>query len=135
MSAAFPFGRGASVRVLLLAVAVTASAVGCASPGGGGDSASCAYRVTYEDRTYRDVANVEFEVGEKLGAASSAPCEDTGGQSEVEEPASESVAYAVEGIDADIAIAVGDSPGDATFFAVDTGKDLPPEVEKLIASS
>ncbi|MBT2488026.1 hypothetical protein J7E96_05655 [Streptomyces sp. ISL-96] len=135
MSAAFRVGRGGSVRMLLVAVAATASAVSCTSSSGGDDSASCAHRVTYEDRTYGDVANVNFEIGEKVGTVSSAPCDDTGGQNEGEETATESSAYAIEGLDTDIAIAVGDTPGEAVFFAVDSGKGLPAEVEKLIDGS
>ncbi|MBT2401990.1 hypothetical protein J7E89_40385 [Streptomyces sp. ISL-100] len=123
--------------MLLVAVAAGASTIGCTSSSGGGgdDSASCAYRVTYEDRTYGDVANVDFKIGKKLGAVSSAPCDDTGGQSEGAEPATESTAYAVAGLDTDIAIAVGDTPGEAVLFAVDSAKGLPTEVEKLIDGS
>ncbi|MBT2507703.1 hypothetical protein J7I98_17810 [Streptomyces sp. ISL-98] len=136
MRAAFPVGRGRSVRMLLVTAAAVALAVGCTSPGGGsGNSASCAYRVTYEDRTYQDVANVDFTIGETLGAVSSAPCDDTPGQNEGAESAAASTAYAVEGLDTDIAIAVGDTPGEAVFFAVDSGKKLPAEVRKLIDGS
>ncbi|MGW0548097.1 DUF6281 family protein [Streptomyces altiplanensis] len=120
--------------MLLVATAV-ASAVGCTSSSGGDDSASCAYRVTYEDRTYGDVANADFRIGKKVGTVSSAPCDDTGSKNQGEEPATESTAYAVEGLDTDIAIAVGDTPSEAVLFAVDSGEDLPAEVKKLIDGS
>ncbi|WP_416983006.1 DUF6281 family protein [Streptomyces sp. T028] len=53
------------------------------------------FQVTYGGRTYRDVANAQFEV----------------------------------------AIAVGDSPGDAVFVAVRSGDELPPEVKELLKGS
>lgn len=123
--------RGIPVRILL-AVAATAAMAGCGSSGSddGEGSASCAYRVEYEGRTYGDVANVKFQVGEKVGSATIPACDDTndGGK----ESATASTAYAVKGLDPDIALAVGDRPDDVTFVAVNPGKTLPPEVARLI---
>ncbi|MGW7052166.1 DUF6281 family protein [Streptomyces sp. NPDC054887] len=136
MSVHFTITRGRLVRTLVLAAAATTAAVGCTSSSGGGDahggggSASCAYRVTYEGRTYGDVANIDFEVGKKIGTVSLPPCDDTGSQEKAVEP-TESVAYAVEGLDPAVAIAVGSAPEDAIFVAVDPGRKLPAEVEKL----
>ncbi|GGT84281.1 DUF6281 family protein [Streptomyces coeruleorubidus] len=118
----------------VLTAAVAASVAACTSEGSSAeDAASCVYQVTYDGRTYRDVANAEFTVGSKLGAATKPPCDDTGGQDE--EPATTEIAYAVDGISPKVAIAVGDSPDDVQFVAVYSGNELPPEVEKLIARS
>ncbi|MFF6787299.1 DUF6281 family protein [Streptomyces sp. NPDC012510] len=113
--------------------AVAASVAACTSEGNSAeDAASCVYQVTYDGRTYRDVANAEFTVGIKLGAATKPPCDDTGGQDE--EPSTTETAYAVDGISPKVAIAVGDSPDDVQFVAVYSGNELPPEVKNLIAS-
>ncbi|MFC8670667.1 DUF6281 family protein [Streptomyces sp. NPDC057199] len=68
--------------MMMLAVACTSES----SSDGGEEAASCAYRVLYQDRTYRDVANVEFAAGEKRGSATIPPCEDTGGQERTRSP-------------------------------------------------
>ncbi|MFG3013023.1 DUF6281 family protein [Streptomyces cinerochromogenes] len=126
-------GRG--VRVLLMA-AMVASAAACTSGSDTSDeTASCAYQVTYKGRTYRDVANVDFTVGDKLGTATKPPCDDTGGQDEDPEPATTRTAYAVNGISPEVAIAVGSTPDDAMFVAVYSDNKLPPEVRKLIKAS
>ncbi|MFE0805297.1 DUF6281 family protein [Streptomyces sp. NPDC058812] len=122
-----------SVRALLMAV-VAVWAVACTSEDNSADdTASCVYQVTYEGRTYRDVANVEFTVGVKLGAATKPPCDDTG-QDGGEEPATTETAYAVDGISPKNAIAVGNTPDNVQFVAVYSGNELPSEVKKLIAS-
>ncbi|MCZ0984562.1 DUF6281 family protein [Streptomyces diastatochromogenes] len=90
---------------------------------------------TKEGRTYRDVANVEFTVAGKLGAATKPPCDDTGGPDEGHVPATTKIAHAVDGISPKVAIAVGDTPDDVTFVAVYSGNKLPPEVKKLINAS
>lgn len=105
------------------------------SSGGGVESMSCVNRFTYQDRTYQDVANVNFTVGTKLGTATKPPCEDTGGRGKDEEPAVAETAFEVDGISPRVAIAVGHTPEEATFFAASSGSYLPPEVEKLIDHS
>lgn len=117
--------------MMMLAVACTPES----SSDGDGRAESCAYRVLYQDRTYRDVANVEFTAGKKLGSATVPPCEDTGDQDRAGEPGEATTAYAVDGISPDVAVAVGDSPGDATFVAAYSGDKLPPEIQKLIDGS
>lgn len=77
--------RSGRITHTLLVAAMVMPAVACTSESssdGGERVASCAYRVIYQDRTYRDVANVEFRAGEKLGPATVPPCDDTGGQNE-----------------------------------------------------
>ncbi|WP_404197702.1 DUF6281 family protein [Streptomyces tauricus] len=121
--------------MMMLAVACTSES---SSDGGGGEqAASCVYSVRFQDRTYRDVANVEFTLGEKLGSATIPPCEDTGGQDrdKDEEPGEATTAYAVDGISPHAAVAVGDSPDDTTFMAAYSGNELPPEIRKLIDGS
>ncbi|MFE6625186.1 DUF6281 family protein [Streptomyces sp. NPDC057740] len=122
---------------LPLAAAIVVSAAACTAGSSSSDegAASCIYQVEYQGRTYQDVANVEFTVGAKLGDATQPPCDDTGGQDETEESGTTETAYEVDGISPKVAIAVGDTPGDAQFVAVYSGTELPPEVKKLIAGS
>ncbi|MFI6704228.1 DUF6281 family protein [Streptomyces sp. NPDC050509] len=118
---------------MLLATTMVVSAAACtadSSSGEGGES--CALQFTYQGRTYRDVANVDFTVADKLGAATKPPCDDTGGQDEAEEAGTTETAYKVNGISAKVAIAVGDTPEEAVFVASYSGSKLPPEVQKLI---
>ncbi|MBL3670685.1 hypothetical protein JL475_32905 [Streptomyces sp. M2CJ-2] len=129
---------GRTTRMLLVAAMVT-SAVACtsenSSDGGGEQAASCAYRVLYQDRTYRDVANVEFTAGEKLGPATIPPCDDTGGQDEGEQAGETTTVHKVDGVSPEVAVAVGDAPGDVIFVAAHLGDELPPEIRKLIDGS
>ncbi|GGZ17701.1 hypothetical protein GCM10010365_42050 [Streptomyces poonensis] len=116
-------------------------AAGCTSSGssgdGGGDAAgSCAVRWTYEGHNYRSISNVDFQVGEKLGTVGKPSCDDTPSDGEDEPaPADKSTAYAVEGLDTDVAIAVGDTPEKASLFALDADGGLPPEVKELLDGS
>ncbi|MFB6850208.1 DUF6281 family protein [Streptomyces sp. NPDC056373] len=129
--------RWAERSVLVLLTAAAAAAVSACEPeeDSGEAAASCVYVVTYEGRTYRDVANVDFTVGNELGTATQPPCDDTGGRNAGEEPSTTETAYAVDGISPTVAIAVGDAPDDVKFVAVHSGSALPPEVRKLIADS
>ncbi|WP_240498989.1 DUF6281 family protein [Streptomyces prasinus] len=123
---------------MTLVAAMVTSAVACtseSSSGGGEQSASCAYQVLYQDRTYRSLANTEFTTGEKLGAATVPPCDDTGGQDKDEQAEETTTAYRVDGISPQLAVAVGDTPDDTTFVAAYTGDKLPPEIRKLIDGS
>jgi hypothetical protein len=106
-------------RLIVMAALLT-SALGCAAVDGGGGSgaASCAYLVTYGDRTYPAVANVDFTVGEKLGTATVPACDDTPNDSGDGRPASKVTAYAVREFDPAVAIAVGDTPADAILVKV-----------------
>ncbi|MGW9248682.1 DUF6281 family protein [Streptomyces badius] len=121
-------GRSAGA---LLAAAMVLTVTGCTADSGGEGEASCAFEVSYEGRTYKDVANVDFTVSDKLGTATLPPCDDTGGQEagaeETEEPA-----YAVKGLSPETAIAVGTSPDEAVLVVSYSGTKLPPEVQELI---
>ncbi|MGW6205004.1 DUF6281 family protein [Streptomyces sp. NPDC055089] len=111
------------------------SVAACTAESGGGE-ASCVSQYTYQDITYQDVGDVEFARGKKLGVATESPCEDTGGGGKGEEPAGlTETAYEVDGVSPDAAIAVGDTPETARFFAVSSDSGLPPEVQKLIDGS
>ncbi|MFD5862929.1 DUF6281 family protein [Streptomyces chartreusis] len=126
-------GRG-SVAVALTVVAFTA--VGCASEGDGANGESlCASDFVYEGRTYVELSNIEFQVGQKLGTATSPSCQDTNDQA-AEVPATRENAYAVSGISPDLAIAIGSSPEQAVAFRVlRSDKKIPPEVQELIDGS
>ncbi|WP_257139900.1 DUF6281 family protein [Streptomyces anulatus] len=118
----------------LLAAAMVMTVTGCTadSSDGGEGEASCAFEVTYQGRTYRDVANVEFTVTDKLGTATQPPCDDTGGDEETKEKETKEAAYGVKGLPPETAIAVGDTPDDAVFVVSYSGSTLPPEIQKLI---
>ncbi|HWU05293.1 MAG TPA: DUF6281 family protein [Streptomyces sp.] len=122
---------------LLMAAAMVTSVAACtAGGGGGGGGASCVAQYTYQDITYQDVGNVKFTPGKKLGVATEPPCEDTGGRGGSEEPAGlTGTAYEVDGISPEVAIAVGDTPETARFFAVSSDSEFPPEVQRLIDGS
>ncbi|MEV0170976.1 DUF6281 family protein [Streptomyces sp. NPDC050803] len=114
--------------------AVALGAVACTESSGGAEgAASCAFVIDYDNRRYIDVANVDFTVGAKLGTATHPPCDDTGGDDDEGSKARPTTAYEVEGLDPAVAIAVGTAPDDAVFVAVRSGKELPPEIEELIA--
>ncbi len=115
----------------LLAAAMASAA--CTS---GSGSASCAYRILYEGRTYQDVANVKFTIGERLGGDAVLPhCNDTGGPDDVEEPGTTLTAYEVAGISPKVALAVGNTRDDVIFVAAYSGTELPADVQKLIDGS
>ncbi|MFJ6462015.1 DUF6281 family protein [Streptomyces sp. NPDC091387] len=121
---------------LLVAAAMVMSVAACTAGGGGGGDASCANLYTYQDRSYLDVSpNVRFTPGKKIGVATHTTCDDTGGQDESEESVSSENAYEVDGISPKVALAIGDTPETATFFAVNSGKEVPSEVQKLIDGS
>ncbi|MGW2837993.1 DUF6281 family protein [Streptomyces sp. NPDC001493] len=121
---------------LLMAAVMVTSVAACAGGSGGGGAAQCVAEYTYRGSPYRDVANVEFTVGKKLGVVTSTPCDDTGGPGKGEEPVDTGTnAYEVDGISTEVAIAVGDTPETSRFFAVSSGPELPPEVQKLVDGS
>lgn len=111
MTTALRAGR----RLVMASLLLAAAAVGCAGPGGAGE-ASCAYLVTYGSRTYLDIANVDFTVGEKLGTATVATCDDTPNDAGDTVPEDRVTAYEVEGTDPVVAIAVGDTPAEASLM-------------------
>ncbi|MFD6533653.1 DUF6281 family protein [Streptomyces sp. NPDC060184] len=120
----------------LLVAAVMVMPVAACTTGGGGGETSCAAQYTYQGSTYRDVANVKFTVGKKLGVVTSPSCDDTGGSDEDKEPVGAGTnAYEMDGISPEVAIAVGDTPETTTFFAVYDGSELPPAVQKLVDGS
>ncbi|MBC2907367.1 DUF6281 family protein [Streptomyces cupreus] len=119
--------RLAAVTVVVLGVG------GCGTVDGGetpGAAASCAYVIDYDNRRYSDVGNVDYERGEKLGTATQPPCDDTPNDGGEGSPERRVPAYAIEGVDPEVAIAVADAPDDVVFV-VDRGDELPPEIEKL----
>ncbi|MER7570241.1 DUF6281 family protein [Streptomyces sp. NPDC126514] len=124
-----------AVVVLAGMTVVALSAVGCAEAGGGpGAQASCAYIVEYDDRQYGDVANVDFQRGQKLGTAVLPPCDDTPNDGDDDSSAHRTTAYRVTGLDPDVAIAVGDDPDDLILVAAGPDRKLPPEVARLAAA-
>jgi hypothetical protein len=126
-------------RRAIAAGAVAFTVVGCGSEGSEGADANsesvCASDVLYEGRTYVKLLDVEVEVGQKLGTATSPPCRDTNDQA-AEVPETSENAYAVSGISPDLAIAIGSSPEQAEAFRVlRSDKKIPPEVQELIDGS
>ncbi|WP_405950200.1 DUF6281 family protein [Streptomyces prunicolor] len=102
-------------RRLIVTTALLAAAVGCSD--GGSSAASCSGLVTFQNRGYLPAVNVDFTVGEKLGAATVPECDDTN-HPDAAVPEGKTTAYAVEGMDPSLAIAVGDTPAEATLMRV-----------------
>lgn len=138
MKAVLPIGGTASVWAVLGAVLVAMS-VACSSSADGDDgesAGSCAYLVEYRSRTYAGTEATDFTVGDRLGVATVPPCDDTGGSDRGGETAPTSAtAYAIEGVDPGIAIALDQSSdGEVIFVNLDSAKKLP-EIKKLIRGS
>ncbi|MEU1087823.1 DUF6281 family protein [Streptomyces sp. NPDC005892] len=115
------------VLTVLAVMSVAACSSGSSSEGG---SASCAYRVAYEGRIYRDVSKTDGPVGKKLGSATVPPCEENDDGDEAEQEVV--TVYEIDGVDPGIAVAVGDTPDGTRTVAAYSGTRLPPEVKKLI---
>lgn len=129
---------GALMTTSALVMAITGCTAAADDDGGEGEgddgkaSASCVAQFTYRDRTYRNVANVDYAVGARLGTATQPPCNDTGRRAKVEEPATKGTAYEVAGLSPEVAIAIGGTPAETTLFVAYSGSVLPPEVRQLI---
>ncbi|MFE2043363.1 DUF6281 family protein [Streptomyces sp. NPDC059477] len=127
--------RRHSVLTALAAAVTVAVSASCASPSGGESESSCEYRVEYDRRVYSDLANADFKIGEELGPATVPPCDDTPGDGNSPVSPDLTIAYAVEGVDPSIAIAVDDAPDGVLFIAKALENDLPPEVKRLVGGS
>ncbi|MBO0919043.1 DUF6281 family protein [Streptomyces laculatispora] len=126
------------MRTLLLAAALVTLSASCTTSSdsdGGESAASCANDVTYQNRTYSGTHSAKITTWEKLGVATRAPCDDTPNDDEDGRTEPTTTAYAVEGVDPAIAIWVQDASDDVLFVAAESGKELPPEVRKLIHGS
>lgn len=121
----------AASAMLISLTACAASKTGeAAAPSDREKTVSCARIFTYEGRSYRQVVNLDFTVAEALGTATREPCNDTGQSSKGGESVTKSV-YKVADISSKVAIAVGDTPEDASLFAVHSGGKLPRELQDL----
>ncbi|MDN0200574.1 DUF6281 family protein [Streptomyces sp. S.PNR 29] len=131
---ALPLRGGRCPAWVLLATALSAA---CTSvPDGGGDAApSCAYVVEYDSRRYMGWAETDLPVGESLGGATRPACDDTPDDGDDGEGPTLTTAFAVRGVDPNIAIAVAEDPGEYRLAVVDHVKELPPELRKLIEQS
>ncbi|MEU9555298.1 DUF6281 family protein [Streptomyces fumanus] len=132
MKAVVPVGRGTIARALVAVVTVLVSTA-CATSGDAESEASCAFRVEYDGRMYSDVTHVEFEAGRRLGPAVLPGCDDAPGDGHASPDST--VAYAIEGVDPRVAIAVDDAPEDVLFVVQSLKGDLPSEVKKLVKGS
>ncbi|MFI7411341.1 DUF6281 family protein [Streptomyces sp. NPDC049627] len=105
-------------RAVLLVTAAVLAGAGCtAASGEGSGDASCAGLVTYDGRDYLPTEKSVFTVGERLGTATVAECDDTPDDPGVAIPQSTTGAYTIEGVDPAEAIAVGDTPAGAAPMA------------------
>jgi len=110
---------------------VAALTTGCTAQGGGGEAAGlCAIVAKYEGRTYTQVANVDFTVGHALGPAEFPPCDDTPNDDDAVGP-EWTTAYAVDGLNPRIAIAIRYTSDEAKLLAVQPAGSPPPEVKTL----
>ncbi|ANB10591.1 hypothetical protein SAM40697_6638 [Streptomyces ambofaciens] len=115
------------------AMVVAALTTACTAQGGGGEAEeSCAIVALYGGHTYTQVANVDFTVGEALGPAAFPPCDDTPGHDDDDAGPEPVTAYAVDGLDPRIAIAMRYTPDEIMLLAAQPGGSLPPEVEALL---
>lgn len=124
-----PHAPRSSAPRALLALAVLMLSAACTTSGdsGGESEASCAYVVMYQNRTYSALPNAKITVGEKLGPATRPPCNDTPNDPKDEPTAPAPVAaYAVEGVDPDMAIWTEGASDDVIFVADEYDKELPP---------
>ena len=105
---------------LVMTVAMLAVVLGCSSgdPSRGGAAVSCAAVVTFENRDYLPTRDEDFTVGERLGTARIAECDDTPNDPDVAIPEGTTNAYLVEGRDPAEAVAVGDSPVSARLVEI-----------------
>ncbi len=117
------------VRTLMVALLVCGGTA-CGSDGGTSTqkSSACARFFTFEGREYRDVGDFPVEAGVSV-PPSSPRAINTGRTGEKRGP--DKAAYEVKGVSADVAIAVGDDPGDVEIFVSYDGTELPPEVRRL----
>ncbi|MFD3588273.1 DUF6281 family protein [Streptomyces sp. NPDC058683] len=135
MKTVLPIGRTGSVWTLLAAALVTMS-VACSSSSGGGEStASCAYRVEYQDHMYAGAEGTGFTLGDKLGAATLPPCNDMPSEeNDGQTTPTPTTAYAIEGVDPSIAIALKQASDDVIFVNVDSDRKLS-EIQEMFHSS
>jgi hypothetical protein len=129
--------RRTRIRSAVTACAMTfplAFMTGCLSSSSaeGEGSGSCAYAVTFKGQSYLEAGPADFTAGPKVGTARLELCADTGGT--VSDSGAIAV-YQVEGLDTDIAIAVGSAPGDLRLLAVKSDGELPDEVKDFIKRS
>ncbi|MFF0202368.1 DUF6281 family protein [Streptomyces sp. NPDC005017] len=114
----------------LLALALAGCGVGGEEVSGEG---SCVYLVTFEGRRYVGGAPEDFEVGERLGGAVLAGCDDTGGDSDDPGAPDERVtAYAIEGVDPDLAVVLDPVAPDVVLVASESGATLPGELRGVV---
>ncbi|GAA5005035.1 DUF6281 family protein [Streptomyces siamensis] len=134
MTSLFPTARTATVWTLP-AVVLAALCVACTSSGGDDDvqgASSCAALVEYQDRTYTGAEVGDFKVGDALGAATLPPCNDTGDLDHA--TPTPTTAYAIEGVDPAVAVALEQSPDGVVYVNNASGKELP-EIKKMIKGS
>ncbi|MFC8194333.1 DUF6281 family protein [Streptomyces sp. NPDC060006] len=137
MKAAPGIVRTGPVWALLLAVLVTVS-VACTSSSnndGGESSAACAYQAKFQSRTYSGVAVRNFTVGNRLGAATVPPCNDTpNDDSDGRTKPTSTTAYAIKGVDPSIAITLEQAPDDVILVNADSHTKLP-QIKAMIQNS
>ncbi|MGW3097891.1 DUF6281 family protein [Streptomyces sp. NPDC001102] len=122
-------------RRTFLAAALATLSTACTSGSDGESASSCASRVEYREHTYMGSGAEGFTIGERLGAATLPPCDDTPSDDSDAPTAPASVtAFAIKGVDPSIAIALDDSPDDVIFVNVDSGEKLP-DIKEMIRGS
>ncbi|MEV6703047.1 DUF6281 family protein [Streptomyces sp. NPDC051453] len=115
-----------------MVMVVAALTTACSAQGGGGEAqGSCAIAALYGGRTYTQVVNVDFTVGKALGPAEFPPCNDTPGHNDDAARPEPTTAYAVDGLNPRIAIAMRYASDEVMLVAVQPGGSLPPEVKAL----
>ncbi|MDN3258156.1 hypothetical protein CJD44_33995 [Streptomyces sp. alain-838] len=121
---------------ILLSVGACSTEKDSGKASSSGDSTvSCARQFTYQGRTYQQVANRKFTVGESLGSVKQRPCSDTGRDDGKSRAPVSRAAFEVKGISTSKAIAVGDTTQNAELYAVYSGGQPPEDLLKLTDGS
>ncbi|GAA2422075.1 DUF6281 family protein [Streptomyces glaucus] len=119
---------GSRTAWALPAVVAAAVSAGCASPpgGSGGAGSSCAYVVEYDGRRYLGGEETDAPLGEPIGTATLLACDDTPGDGDDGAGPRPLAAYAVEGVDPGVAVAVAEGPGDVRLVTAGSATASPP---------
>ncbi|GAB2721284.1 DUF6281 family protein [Streptomyces bullii] len=131
---ALPARGGRGPAWALVAATVASLSVGCTSQSGdepGEAAASCAYVVDHDGRRYLGREETAIPVGESLGGATRAACDDTPGDGDDGEGPVLMTAFTVRGVDPAVAIAVAEDTDRFRLVVADSLKELPPELKKL----
>ncbi|UDM05531.1 DUF6281 family protein [Streptomyces longhuiensis] len=113
-------------------LAFLALAAGCSDADSADAQGTCMGMIKFAGRTYMGTyKDLPLKTGDRLGSTRPEPCNDTGSSRPVSKEPTLKV-YRVIGIDAKLAVGVGDTVQDVRLYAVRDGKKVPRDVEVFI---